>query len=158
MTKLEQHKKKMAFINFQILESLLSIVEKYETTNTEDILNYGKSALVFQNITKIIPKDEEHRALRRTQINQSVNGLIDVLNNIEGEGRLSNLDKDEFDEICSQILEGKELGKKHIGVGKFVVCDNLTYQIIDIDYHDLTIKLQDAESDTWFWEKPTNCK
>ena len=52
MTKLEQHKKKMAFINFQILESLLSIVEKYETTNAEDILNYGKSALVFQNFTK----------------------------------------------------------------------------------------------------------
>ena len=51
MTKLEQHKKKMAFINFQILESLLSIVEKYETTNAEDILNYGKSALVFQNFT-----------------------------------------------------------------------------------------------------------
>ena len=109
MTKLEQHKKKMAFINFQILESLLSIVEKYETTNAEDILNYGKSALVFQNITKITPKDEEHRILRRTQINQSVNVLIDILNNIEGEGRLSNLDKDEFDEICSQILEGKEL-------------------------------------------------
>ena len=109
-------------------------------------------------LQEIKPKDEEHRILRRTQINQSVNGLIDVLNNIEGEGRLSNLDKVEFDEICFQILEGKELSKKHIGVGKFVVCDNLTYQIIDIDYHDLTIKLQDTESDTWFWEKPTNCK
>tara|TARA_B110000503_G_C7169675_1_gene423703 strand:- start:4674 stop:5150 length:477 start_codon:yes stop_codon:yes gene_type:complete len=158
MTKLEQHKKRMGFVNFQILESLLSIVEKYEITNSDDILNYGKSAFVFQNFTKIIPKDEEHRVLRRTQINQSVNGLIDVLNNIEGEGNLSNLDKDEFDEIYSQILEGKELGKKHIGVGKFVVCDNLIYQITDIDYHDLTIKLQDIESDTWFWEKPTNCK
>lgn len=151
-------KKYMAFKYFNILETLLKICDKYEITYPDHKLSYGKSALVFQNITNEKCKNEEQKKLRRILVEKSVNSIVDVLTTIEGEGKLSELDKKEFDEICSQLLEGEELKSNHIKKGKMILCDNLVYQITNIDYDDFTIMLEDFDNDIKFWEKPTNCK
>lgn len=152
----ETEKKYMAVKYFHILGTLLKMVDKYEIASPDHRLAYGKSALVFQNITQEEVVDEEHRKLRRVQVECSIDSMIEVLTTIE-EGEMSDYDKQEFDEICSQVLEGEALKSSHIGKGKMVLCNGLVYQITDIDYDDFTIKLEDLDSGVKFWEKPRLC-
>jgi hypothetical protein len=156
MTELD--KRLMAFKHFNILEVLLEMCDKYEINHPDHKLAYGKSALVFQNITNEKCKNGEQKKLRRILVEKSINSIVNVLTTIEGEGKLSKLDKEEFDEICSQLLEGEELKSNHIKKGKMVLCDDLAYQITDIDFDDFTIRLEDFDSGVKFWEKPTSCK
>ena len=153
----EKDKKYMSLKYLMILDELLKIADKYEITYPDHKVNYGKAVLVFTNFVKEKPTDEEHRKLRRIQVQKSVDAMIDVLTTIE-EGEMSDSDKEEFDEICSQVLEGEALKNKHIQKGKLVLCDGYVNQIADIDYDDFRVKLINFENDIWFWEKPSLCK
>ena len=63
MTELD--KRLMAFKHFNILEVLLEMCDKYEINHPDHKLAYGKSALVFQNITNEKCKNGEQKKLRR---------------------------------------------------------------------------------------------
>ena len=61
---------------FHILEGLLDICDKYEISEQDHILKYGKSASVCHNYkgTKIV--DQEHRDLKRIQVAKSILSLV----------------------------------------------------------------------------------
>jgi len=143
---------------FHILQELLVICDKYEISEQDHILNYGKSVLVYDNFKRAKPIDQEHRELRRIQVAKSVLSLVDILDDLEKGEVLSESDQSELKEIVGMLLEGEVLRDTHIRKGKMVYCDGMAYTLSDIDYHDFTVKLVDVESDTFFWEKPTLCK
>lgn len=143
---------------FHILQELLVICDKYEISEQDHILNYGKSVLVYDNFKRAKPIDQEHRELRRLQVAKSILSLVDILDDLEKGEILSESDQSELKEIVDVLLEGEFLKDTHIKKGKMVYCDGMAYTISDIDYHDFTVKLVDVESDTFFWEKPTLCK
>ena len=45
---------------FYILKNLLSICDRYEISEQDHILNYGKSVLVYDNYKRAKPIDQEH--------------------------------------------------------------------------------------------------
>jgi len=100
----EKDKKYMSLKYLIILNELLKIADKYEITYPDHKTNYGKAMMVFANFVKEKPTDEDHRKLRRIQVQKSVDTMIDVLTTIE-EGEMSDSDKKEFDEICMMTLE-----------------------------------------------------
>ena len=79
----ERDKKYMSLKYLMILDELLKIADKYEITYPDHKVSYGKAVLVFTNFVKEKPTDEEHRKLRRIQVQKSVDAMIDVLTTIE---------------------------------------------------------------------------
>ena len=154
----ERDSKMYSLKYFHILEGLLDICDKYEISEQDHILKYGKSASVCHNYkgTKIV--DQEHRDLKRIQVAKSILSLVDILNDLKKGEVLSEIDQSELNDIVGMLLEGEVLRDTHIKKGKMVYCDGMAYTISDIDYHDFTVKLVDVENDTFFWEKPTLCK
>lgn len=143
---------------FHILQELLVICDRYEISEQDHILNYGKSVLVYDNFRRAKPIDQEHRELRRIQVAKSVLSLIDILNDLKRGEVLSEYDEIELDNIVNQVSEGESLKNEHIKKGNLVLCDGYINQISDIDYDDFKVKLVNFESDVWFWENPSLCK
>ena len=92
-------------------------------------------------------------------VNTALDKTIELLTQLEDEGKLTDLDQNEFDGICRIVLEGQEIEcSEHIQVGKMIVCEGLPYQIIEIDYEDFSVKLWSGdELDKGHWESPLNC-
>jgi len=92
-------------------------------------------------------------------VNTALDKTIELLTQLEDEGKLTDLAKNEFDEICRIVLEGQEIEcSEHLQVGKMIVCEGLPYQIIEIDYEDFSVKLWSGdELDKGHWESPLNC-
>lgn len=143
---------------FHILQELLRICDKYEISEQDHILNYGKSVLVYDNFKRAKPIDQEHRELRRIQVAKSILSLVDVLGDLEKGEVLSESDQTELKEIVGMVLEGEFLKDTHIEKGNLVLCDGYINQIVDIDYDDFRVKLINFENDVWFWERPSLCK
>ena len=143
---------------FHILQELLVICDRYEISEQDHILNYGKSVLVYDNFKRAKPIDQEHRELRRIQVAKSVLSLVDILDDLEKGEVLSKTDQTELKDIVGMLLEGELLKDTHIKKGKLVLCDGYINQITDIDYDDFKVKLVNCENDIWFWESPSKCK
>ena len=92
-------------------------------------------------------------------VNTALDKTIELLTQLEDEGKLTDLDQNEFDGICRIVLEGQEIEcSEHIQVGKMIVCEGLPYQIIEIDYEEFSVKLWSGdELDKGYWESPLNC-
>lgn len=143
---------------FHILQELLGICDKYEISEQDHILNYGKSVLVYDNFKRAKPIDQEHRELRRIQVAKSILSLLDILDDLEKGEVLSESDQTELKEIVGMVLEGEFLKDTHIEKGNSVLCDGYINQIADIDYDDFRVKLVNFENDVWHWERPSKCK
>ena len=143
---------------FHILQELLGICDKYEISEQDHILNYGKSVLVYDNFKRAKPIDQEHRELRRIQVAKSVLSLVDILDDLEKGEVLSKTDQTELKDIVGMLLEGELLKDTHIEKGNSVFCDGYLNLIADIDYDDFKVKLVNYENDVWHWESPSNCK
>ncbi len=143
---------------FHILQELLVICDRYEISEQDHILNYGKSVLVYDNFKRAKPIDQEHRELRRIQVAKSVLSLVDILDDLEKGEVLSKTDQTELKDIVGMLLEGELLKDTHIEKGNLVLCDGYINQIADIDYDDFRVKLVNFENDVWFWERPSKCK
>ena len=154
----ERDSKSYSLKYFHILKNLLSICDKYEVSEQDHILNYGKSVLVYDNFKRAKPIDKGHRELRRIQVAKSILSLVDILDDLKRGEVLSDYDKGELEEVVSMMLEGELLKDTHIKKGKLVLCDGYINQITDIDYDDFKVKLVNCENDIWFWESPSKCK
>jgi hypothetical protein len=143
---------------FHILETLLRICDRYEISEQDHILDYGKSVLVYDNFKRAKPIDQEHRELRTIQVAKSVLSLINILNDLKRGEVLSEYDIIELDDIVNQVSEGESLKNEHIKKGNLVLCDGYINQIADIDYDDFKVKLVNSQDDVWFWESPSNVK
>ena len=143
---------------FHILQELLVICDRYEISEQDHILNYGKSVLVYDNFKRAKPIDQEHRELRRIQVAKSVLSLVDILDDLEKGEVLSKTDQTELKDIVGMLLEGELLKDTHIEKGNLVFCDGYLNLIADIDYDDFKVKLVNYENDVWHWESPSNCK
>ena len=143
---------------FHILQELLVICDRYEISEQDHILNYGKSVLVYDNFKRAKPIDQEHRELRRIQVAKSILSLLDILDDLEKGEVLSESDQTELKEIVGMVLEGEFLKDTHIEKGNSVFCDGYLNLIADIDYDDFKVKLVNYENDVWHWESPSNCK
>ncbi len=143
---------------FHILETLLRICDRYEISEQDHILNYGKSVLVYDNFKRAKPIDQEHRELRRIQVAKSILSLVEILDDLKKGEVLSESDQSELREIVGMLLEGELLKDTHIRRGKMVYCDGMDYTISDIDYDDFKVKLVNYENDVWHWESPSHCK
>tara|TARA_R110001592_G_scaffold67_4_gene438 strand:- start:5813 stop:6292 length:480 start_codon:yes stop_codon:yes gene_type:complete len=143
---------------FYILKNLLSICDKYEISEQDHILNYGKSVLVYDNYKRAKPIDKGHRELRRIQVAKSILSLVDILDDLKRGEVLSEYDIIELDDIVNQVSEGEILKNEHIKKGNLVLCDGYINQIADIDYDDFKVKLVNSQDDVWFWESPSKCK
>lgn len=154
----EKDKKLHSLKYFHILQELLVICDKYEISEQDHILNYGKSVLVYDNFKRAKPIDQEHRELRRVQVAKSILSLLDILNDLKRGEVLSEYDETELDSIVNQVAEGEALKNEHIKKGNLVLCDGYINQIADIDYDDFKVKLVNSQDDVWFWESPSNCQ
>jgi hypothetical protein len=154
----EKDKKLYSLKYFHILETLLRICDRYEISEQDHILDYGKSVLVYDNFKRAKPIDQEHRELRTIQVAKSVLSLINILNDLKRGEVLSEYDIIELDDIVNLVSEGEHLKNEHIKKGNLVLCDGYINQISDIDYDDFKVKLVNFESDVWFWENPSLCK
>ncbi len=143
---------------FHILETLLRICDRYEISEQDHILNYGKSVLVYDNFKRAKPIDQEHRELRRIQVAKSILSLVEILDDLEKGEVLSESDQSELKEIVGMLLEGELLKDTHIKKGNLVFCDGYLNFIADIDYDDFKVKLVNYENDVWHWESPSHCK
>tara|TARA_Y100000389_G_scaffold189402_1_gene213110 strand:+ start:2364 stop:2843 length:480 start_codon:yes stop_codon:yes gene_type:complete len=154
----EKDSKSYSLKYFHILQELLVICDRYEISEQDHILDYGKSVLVYDNFKRAKPIDQEHRELRRIQVAKSILSLVDVLDDLKREEVLSEYDKEGLKEVVSMMLEGELLKDTHIKKGNLVLCDGYINQITDIDYDDFKVKLVNFENDIWFWESPSKCK
>ena len=143
---------------FHILQELLVICDRYEISEQDHILDYGKSVLVYDNFKRAKPIDQEHRELRTIQVAKSVLSLINILNDLKRGEVLSEYDIIELDDIVNLVSEGESLKNEHIKKGNLVLCDGYINQIADIDYDDFKVKLVNSQDDVWFWESPSNVK
>lgn len=154
----EKDSKSYSLKYFHILETLLRICDRYEISEQDHILNYGKSVLVYDNFKRAKPIDQEHRELRRIQVAKSILSLVDILDDLKKGEVLSKTDQTELKDIVGMLLEGEFLKNEHIKKGNLVLCDGYINQIADIDYDDFKVKLVNSQDDVWFWESPSNCK
>jgi hypothetical protein len=154
----EKDKKSYSLKYFHILETLLRICDRYEISEQDHILNYGKSVLVYDNFKRAKPIDQEHRELRRIQVAKSILSLVDILDDLKKGEVLSKTDQTELKDIVGMLLEGEFLKNEHIKKGNLVLCDGYINQIADIDYDDFKVKLVNSQDDVWFWENPSKCK
>jgi hypothetical protein len=143
---------------FHILQELLVICDRYEISEQDHILDYGKSVLVYDNFKRAKPIDQEHRELRTIQVAKSILSLINILNDLKRGEVLSEYDIIELDDIVNLVSEGESLKNEHIKKGNLVLCDGYINQIADIDYDDFKVKLVNSQDDVWFWESPSNVK
>ena len=92
-------------------------------------------------------------------VNTALDKTIELLTQLEDEGKLTDLDQNEFDEICRIVSESNEIeNSEYLQVGKMIVCEGLPYQIIEIDYEDFSVRLWSGdEDDKGYWESPLNC-
>ena len=75
-----------------------------------------------------------------------LNLIIDILTSYED--RMSEEDQEEFDDICTKSLTLYELSKYHIG--KLIIHNQLPYQVMDIDFDDVSLLLGNGEIEE-FW-------
>jgi hypothetical protein len=103
----EKDKKLYSLKYFHILETLLRICDRYEISEQDHILDYGKSVLVYDNFKRAKPIDQEHRELRTIQVAKSVLSLINILNDLKRGEVLSEYDEMELDDIVNLVSEGE---------------------------------------------------
>ena len=75
-----------------------------------------------------------------------LNLIIDILTSYED--RMSEEDQEEFDDICTKSLTLYKLSKYHIG--KLIIHNQLPYQVMDIDFDDVSLLLGNGEIEE-FW-------
>lgn len=143
-------------------EQLFSDLFYMLTTYVNDLDKQQQQA--YETICSLEKEIEQHlpgnKESYMSDVNTALNKTIEVLTELEGENKLTDLAKNEFDELCRIVLEGQEIEcSEHIQVGRMIVCEGLPYQISEIDYEDFSVKLWGGdELDNGHWDSPLNCK
>ena len=139
---------------YDLFSTLTTYVNDLDKRQKHD---YETICFLMEDIQKAsIVEDKETYMFR---VNTALDKTIELLTQLEDEGKLTDLDQNEFDEICRIVSESNEIeNSEYLQVGKMIVCEGLPYQIIEIDYEDFSVRLWSGdEDDKGYWESPLNC-
>ena len=126
-------------------ETLMNIIHESSDKLDQKQIETFKGLLHLEGELSI-----DNKELFCTDVNYSLNLCVELLTELEANGFLSKENKNEFDEICSRILQAQELEcSPHIEIGKMVVYKKKAYQIVEIDYDELTVCLSDGDDMNW---------
>lgn len=124
----------------QLREDGMSLLEKYSDILDQDHKETSNGLLESEKILDI------HSETFGEDVAYFLNLIIEVLTSCED--RMSEEDKELFDDICVNSLKLHTLSKYHIG--QLIIHNDLPHMVMNIDFDDLTMCLGDGvESEIW---------